>query len=170
MDYAFYTGILILLAYQIFDRKTIRVEWRSVASFCAFLTILTAVRISGYSYLLETMPGFTLPKVPEVILGMGIHKIILVFWEDAFFVLPIYFAMKRCRIWVAVPLIIVLSAIFGMGHAYQGYWGIFVTSLYPFCISYRFGKKYGFGTVMICHILYDFATIYTLYFLPWLIM
>ena len=57
-------------------------------------------------------------------------------------------------------LMAAMSLTFGSLHAYEGLQAMIVLSMYiPFTI--RLGKKYGFGTVMICHIVYDLVTFFT---------
>jgi hypothetical protein len=43
------------------------------------------------------------------------------------------------------------------GHSYQGPTGM-ITFIFPF-ISFYYSKKYGAGTVMLCHILYDISIV-----------
>ena len=83
------------------------------------------------------------------------------FWEDCVFVLPIFLAFKYLHKKWAITIAIILSGIFGFGHLYQGETAVLITSIYPY-IAYRYGLKYGFGTIMLCHILYDYFTFYTL--------
>jgi hypothetical protein len=47
---------------------------------------------------------------------------------------------------------------FGLGHVYQGWAAAAMLSFYiPF--TFKKGQEVGFGTVMLCHTLYDLATI-----------
>jgi hypothetical protein len=56
---------------------------------------------------------------------------------------------------------LILMTEFGFGHLYQGLFAALLLSLYvPYSI--RLGKQYGWGTVMICHTLFDFSTILTM--------
>ena len=166
----FSLGILFLLLYQFYDRDAIRIEWKGVGAFLGFLALTTVARIATFSFLTDIDPSFQVPSVPPEILASGVWSLLLVFWEDAFFVLPIHYAFKKCKPWVAITVAVAMTISFAMGHEYQGYWGMAVTALYPYVISYRLGKKYGYGTIMVCHILYDFATVYTIYFMPYLLI
>ena len=162
---------LAILAYTWFNhRKLVRVEWNSVASFLGFMALATIQRIGLYDFLADVDPrGFHYPPISPQFLGKPIWRFCLVFWEDAFFGIPIYMAFKRCRKWLAWVFVISLSMLFGQAHGYQGDLAIIVTAIYPYFISYRMGSKYGFGTVMVSHMLYDIITFYTIWFLPYLI-
>lgn len=150
----FHIGCLILLLFAIFDKNTVRVQWDSLAKFIAFLCVIFVLRISAISFAGE------LPQLPPELMRPT-WPFALVFWEDAFYVLPLLFMdkFKWLRKWyIWYPVAIALSINFGLGHAYQGLQGILITSIYPVLISYRYSKKVGMGTVMLAHILYDFST------------
>lgn len=151
----FHIGCFILLLYMIFDKNTVRVQWDSLAKFIAFLCVVFVLRISMIS------ASGDLPLNPAELANRPSWPFALVFWEDAFYVLPLMFMdkfkwLKKWFIWW--PVAIALSVHFGLGHAYQGNTAIFITAIYPIFISYRYAKKVGMGTVMLGHILYDFST------------
>jgi hypothetical protein len=160
-------GLVILAFFIAFDRNTVRVQWNSVASFMGFMSLLTCIRLGVFSFLGQQ--GFAPPQVPIEILQTGVWWFSLVFWEDAFYVLPIFLAHKYLRPLFAWIITIFLSVYFGAGHVYQGLLVAGITMLYPYFLSYKFGKKYGFGTVMVCHILYDYVTFFTVWLAPILI-
>ena len=97
----------------------------------------------------------------------------LVFWEDVFFGMPLYFIHKYMNDgfakYVKWTLTIMISLLFGLGHAYQGLFAVALTSLYPYFISKKYGERHGFGTVAICHIIYDNMTVYMIALLPYLL-
>jgi len=162
--------ILGVLYYFSNTRDVIRIEWTRIGAFLGFLAVVTCCRIALLDYIAYNDPNFS-PLSNSVILGVPVHQFITVFWEDVMFGLPIYFIMEKVR-WnglVKFALILLISLTFGYGHAYQGAFAIAITSLYPFLVSYRYGKKYGFGTVMLCHIIYDFSIFYFIKFLPFLL-
>lgn len=153
-------------------KEIIRISWDKVAQFCGFLMLLSFVRIASYDFMFQTGVIENFPSVyPEV---MAIKwAMVLVFWEDVFFGIPLYFIHKymdgpkiKYLKWI---LTIVISALFGSLHAYQGIIGIIATSLVPYFLFYRYGKRHGFGTTMVCHILYDNVTVYTIILLPYLL-
>jgi len=151
------------------EKDLFRVSWDKLAQFVAFLTVVFVMRvlIESFKFDVGLVHGF--PRLPPEI---GNHKWTfgLVFWEDFFFAVPIYFIMKHCqRKWLRVLSIVTLSILFGLGHAYQGLSGIVITAFLPYFVSYNFGKKYGFGTSMLGHILYDVSTAYMVILLPLLI-
>ena len=143
------------MLYMIFDKDTVRVQWDSLSKFIAFLCVVFVMRISVISAL------GTLPSNPVELADKPSWLFSLVFWEDSFYVLPLFFMdkfkkLKKWYIWW--PVAIALSTHFGLGHAYQGTVAVFITAAYPVLVSYRYGKEVGMGTVMIGHILYDFIT------------
>src|SRR5690606_19924907 len=90
-------------------------------------------------------------------------RLALVFWEDAFFAIPIYYMKDKWKwsryLWM--PITAALSIAFGVGHMYQFEMAFFAALLIPYLFFYKYGVKYGFGTTMICHILFDMFTIIT---------
>lgn len=167
------TAVMALIALQFTKHKEItRISWDKVAQFLGFLTLLTIVRISAYDFMLQSGIIKQLPQMyPEVLASKW--TLVLVFWEDVFFGIPIYFVQKYMtegwKKYLKWPLTIAISVLFGMGHAYQGMQGIIITSLIPYFICYRYGKEYGFGTTMVAHIMYDVFTVYSVILLPYLL-
>lgn len=170
MDYFIEVGIAaaILLGFFIFDRKTIRIEWDAISRFLAFMTLATCLRLAFYDLMVKFAPQ-AIPQMHQQLIEMPKILFAMVWWEDAFFVLPIFLAFKYCNKYLAIAVAIFFSMWFGFGHAYQGLYGVMITSIYPVFISLRYGRKYGFGTVMICHILYDFLTYYAIVIAPFLV-
>lgn len=170
MDYLIQVGIgaFILTMFFIFDRKTIRIEWDAISRFLAFMTLATCIRIAMYDLVMRINPG-AIPQMHQQLLEMPKILFAMVWWEDAFFVLPIFLAWKYCSKYIFFLVALGMSMWFGFGHAYQGLYGIMITSIYPVFISLRYGRKYGFGTVMIGHILYDYITYFTIIIAPLLV-
>jgi len=164
----FFIGVLITVIMIIKKPTLMKADFSKIASFLAFMAIITVGRISFCSFMSSIDPTF-LPQIPDALYNHPMWRFLLVFWEDAFFVLPMVFAFKYLKNWMAIPIVIGLSLWFGSGHLYQGWWAVIITSLYPYFISYKYGLKVGFGTVMLCHILYDFITTYTIMFMGYLI-
>ena len=164
MVFEYYIGIAILLAVYLFDPKTVRIQWNSVASFCGFMAFITVMRIALFDY--QMSQGASFPVMPPEIYQSGIWRLAMVFWEDCFYALPIYYAFKYLNKWPAWIFAIILSAHFGAGHVYQGVGTAIFLSIYPIFIANKFGVKYGFGTVMVCHILYDMFTFYAVHLAP----
>lgn len=92
-------------------------------------------------------------------------SLILVPWEDSFFsILGIYFFKDFLKLskkfWI--PIAIAFSVIFASGHISYGYPWAAITLSFPYFVSYHYGKKYGYGTIFVMHILYDFSTVLTI--------
>ncbi len=146
------------------ERAIMRIEFEKVAAFIAFMVMWTIFRVLKLDFLIDIgvintihIPTDTMPK----------WTIGLVFWEDMFFAVPIYFMMKYMkRKWLRNFFIVALSIMFGLGHEYEGPQAMLLLSFCPFFVTYHFGKKYGFGTTMCCHIIYDFFTAMLPLFLP----
>lgn len=153
-------GILLYKNYK--KDEFIRIEWDALAKFVGFMAIITMVRFCMADIAMMFSPE-TIESVTRSVQGIGVGSTLFVFWEDVWFVMPIAFIMRKIfptHKKIATLLIVLISVIFGMGHLYQGYMAA-VLALYPFFISYRYGKKYGLGTVMLCHMFYDFVTVMT---------
>jgi hypothetical protein len=158
-------GLLIGLYLLIFDKEMIRVEWNAVASFVGFMVFVTCLRIAFIQFGLEFF-NISLPND----LGIADWPLALVFWEDLFFGGSVYLIHKFIKSkFLSWPLTIAISFMFASGHLYQGAFVAALTSIYPYFISRRFGMLYGFGTVMICHIIYDFMSVYLTKLLPYIL-
>ena len=163
-------GITILLYHMWKHKDLVRVQWNSVASFVGFMTLVFFLRLAWMDFIYhDNMPALQqfLKTIP--LKEIEPYRFALVFWEDSFFVLPIYWAMKKLSKWKGIAVAVLLSGLFGYGHMYEGYIAVALLSLYPYHISYKNGLKYGFGTIMVCHILYDFMTFYFIKILPYLL-
>lgn len=154
-------GLLMLyLVYHSRHARLLRVDKEGLKKFAKFLVFLTASRYVYLKYLAS----------PEVLSSIGdITKMIPwqtipgVFWEDACHALPLVVMerMFKNKMWfkyARLPLLCMMSFFFGLGHAYEGMGAVLAMMCYiPFTM--RLGKKYGFGTVMLCHIAYDMCTL-----------
>lgn len=155
------------------EKAVVRVSWDKVAQFCGFLFLLTVIRVSYYDFLLQSATLRTLPTIPPVIMANK-WTLLLVFWEDFFFGIPLYYIHKLAEKYkyfkiMKWPLTIMIVSLFGLGHAYQGPYGMTMNAFLLYFVCLRFGRLYGFGTTMICHILYDAATVYSIILLPYLL-
>ncbi len=148
------------------DKEIMRISWDRLAQFCGFLAILFVFRIYQFMFLLDMGLMKSMPVVPPEISG-HLWTMGLVFWEDMFFAVPLFYIWKYMnRRWLQISLTVMLSILFGLGHAYQGPLVIVITAFLPYFVSYHFGKKYGFGTSMCGHVLYDFSTVMAIKTLP----
>lgn len=144
------SGFLLLTVY-IFDRDVLRFDTEAVVRF-----LKLALIGSSLSVVLNVLLG-RIPALPPV----ATSSLFFVGWEDVLFsLLPIYYANKYLHKNIAVPLIVISSILFGLGHVYQGYFAAALISFYPYFISYKLGKKYGYGTVIFCHVAYDLLVVH----------
>lgn len=147
--------------------ESIRVDWGSFAKFVGFMAMITMIRFCIADMALSAFPAETMEYMNAMKERISVATTLFVFWEDIWFVMPIAWIMKNIHgksKWaskIAITMVIIISAVFGMGHLYQG-WFAFVAALYPFFISYHFGEKHGYGTVMLSHMFYDFVTLMTI--------
>ena len=157
--------VMIFLVLKSSYASLLRIEPKPVFAWAGLLTISTAIRCGLFLLFLKS----GLPTAPFKAQLAGVDSIpwaasLGVFWEDACHSLPLVILglmwpskwMKPFRI---LALILVMIA-FGLGHIYQGFIAAFLLSFY-IILSMKMGKKYGFGTVILCHTLYDLFTILT---------
>lgn len=146
-------------------RDLLKVSTKPILKWIGYLGVITAIRLFSFWMIKQsgTDTSIVIEKLSPVntIPWQGIFG---VFWEDAMHGLPLALLARglpskwwsKLTSWAATVLIM-LS--FGSGHMYQGLLSAFLIMWYiPF--SVKVGQKHGFGTVMICHILYDLATIF----------
>jgi hypothetical protein len=144
-------GVLSMVyAYRI-DKNYLRVDFSAIKSFLLFMLWVSLFRAITFT----VQGGVSVPYLnsinPVTLLG--------VFSEDAIFVLPLVLLRDKGKLskFVYAILFAISAALFSLGHMYQGLVG-FTSIIYLFA-SAHFGRKFGFGTVMIGHILYDFITV-----------
>lgn len=162
-------GLFMMYAtYYSSYKNLLRVEWKPVAKWIGILSILTIYRIALFKYFAGNQ---TLHDQTSGAMMIPWQATLTVFWEDACHGLPLAILAIKLgwdKFWKKLVIgaaIAVVMVSFGLGHTYQGYAAAAFLSLYvPF--TFRKGQQVGFGTVMICHTLYDLVTILTLrYFL-----
>lgn len=148
-------------------KDAVRVEPKAVGAFLKFLCVITLYR----AVLFKLFPNFGMFKeAGHTITSIPWQLTLTVFWEDACHGLPLLLLQRFIgteKWWAKAINFIALAFVmieFGLGHVYQG---LIAATLLSFYIPYsiKMGKKFGFGTVMICHTLYDLSTILSLKFL-----
>jgi hypothetical protein len=144
-------------------KKEVRIEKKAILYWIRFLGILTLYRVVLFAIF---------HKSPQVIqMAKNVSMIpwpltLTVFWEDACHGLPLYLIRKWIgdNKWLKPIYYALLGMVmieFGLGHVYQGLLAACALSFYiPYSI--RLGEKYGFGTVMLGHTLFDLSTILTI--------
>lgn len=148
-------------------KEVVRVEKKAVFGWMKFLVLITCYRLIMFklfahnAHLQETAKNVTLIPWPMTL---------TVFWEDACHGLPLlllrnFIGTDKWWKWlIHAPLMAMVMLEFGLGHVYQGAGAAMLLSLYiPYSI--HMGRKYGFGTVMVGHTLYDLTTILSLKFM-----
>lgn len=155
---------MIFATYNSKYRDLLRIEYKPLLKWCGFLVLVTIYRIAvfkifeGREELKDLTSGaMTIPW----------QAALTVFWEDMCHGLPLAVLalyLGQDKIWkkvVVYAAIAITMFSFGLGHVYQGYMAAILLSFYiPY--TYSKGQQVGFGTVMICHSLYDLVTILTL--------
>lgn len=153
---------MIFSVYHSEYRNLLRVQVKPILKWILFLIGLTAYRIIMLKY-------FSGPFKAQSggVMMIPWQATLTVFWEDACHGLPLAIMslkMGQDKLWKKIVMwaaIIFTMFSFGLGHVYQGAIAAFFLSFYiPF--TYKKGQEIGFGTVMICHTLYDLVTILTL--------
>lgn len=158
-------GASVLVATILAGKKNlIRVEKKPVLDWVKFLAVVTFWRVIMF----KLFPSAT-ASVGKNIAFLPWQLTLTVFWEDACHGLPLLMIKKafgaskwlKPLYWAIVGLVMLE---FGLGHVYQGVFAACLLSLYiPYSI--KLGEKYGFGTVMVGHTLFDLTTILTVKFL-----
>lgn len=140
-------------------KELVRVESKPLINWCIFLVFITIVRVILVKF--AESQGATMPANAIRIIPWAAS--FTVFWEDAAHGMPLLILrmlLPKNRWYSKLIYFAALSMVmcsFGVGHVYQG---LGVACLLSFYIPYsiRCGRKYGFGTVMLCHTLYDLVT------------
>lgn len=141
-------------------KELLKINKKAIFKWTLFLLALTIYRLCIFYFFKDTD---TLKNNLQAVSFIPWQVTLTVFWEDACHGLPIVLVQRLISgKWFAKPvnllmmLCIMLS--FGLGHTYQGSWAAALLALYvPFTV--KKGKELGFGTVMICHVLYDLFTV-----------
>jgi hypothetical protein len=148
MELFWLTGLFIFISVFALDRKVIAFN---LQFYLRGLKIITIAVTAGI--LIRLLLG-VIPPAPEATFG----HLFAVGWEDMVFsVVPIYYARKFLHHKLALVSTILASLLFAAGHIYISYDWAAITTLYPFFISYKIGRKYGYGTSIALHVTYDLA-------------
>ena len=153
---------IMYLVWNSDHKDLLKVSKEGLIKFAKFLGIVTAARIF---YLSVIAPDATLEAIRNSSDAVPWQIMLGVFWEDMCNTIPLVIlgTMIEGKKWLRplyLMLMAAMSLTFGSLHAYEGLQAMIVLSMYiPFTI--RLVKKYGFGTVMICHIVYDLVTFFT---------
>lgn len=161
-------GIIIMGSIIAIGHKhLLRAEKKPIIKWVRFLFYITLWRL-----FMSKLLNFHGVSDPQNIVLLPIATALTVFWEDACHGLPLLILKKSTKNrWWTKPIywlaLIIVMIEFGLGHRYQGPLAAVLLSFYiPY--SVKMGEKYGFGTVMLCHMMYDLVTLlFTHYMIHW---
>lgn len=147
-------------------KELVRVEPKAVKNWSIFLVLLTVYRMVMYKFFPE---AFALNEATKGSTELPWQMTLFVFWEDACHGLPLLLLKKMLgNKWLMKPfhflLMLMVMFSFGLGHTYQGVTAAIILSFY-IPASMNIADRRGFGTVMICHTLYDLSTVF---FVRWI--
>ena len=140
-------------------RDLMEVKPKSLGKFLKTMAIVTMLRC--------IMMYFFPPSLESAapILQIPLWLTATVGWEDAVHTLPLaitarFLGDSKLAKVIQYALIGLVMFSFGLGHTYQGVFAACMISLYIPIVT-NLGKKHGFGTVMLAHMMYDFITLLT---------
>ena len=130
-----------------------------------FAKILLTITIFRVFYISVIAPDEVLVGMRSIGDMIPWQTLFGVFWEDMCHAVPLVLlgTMIQGKKWLKplyMMLIAAISVSFGLGHSYEGLQSVVMMTAYV-PITMRLGKKYGFGTIMLCHIAYDLLTFFT---------
>jgi hypothetical protein len=156
--------ILIILTFFTSYRTILRVDLKAILKWIIFLVVVFLIRLVLYKLSIGL-------SIFAIFRSLPLSITPFVFWEDAVFGLPLLLfrnhikdTNKICH-YIFYILLGLFSFIFAAAHIYQSLWTFGVMLFYIY-VTNDYARRYGYGTIMICHVLFDFITILTFqYFL-----
>ena len=141
-------GIFMISIALIANKNIVRIQFKTVGKFLLLMIAVTTIR------------RILSPQGPSE--HIAISNLFFVWWEDAFFTLPLLLLNHyRVSKYVFYPVMIASTVAFASGHLYLSIpWSVLLLVYVPF-LSFRYGLRCGLGTVMVCHIMYDLITVST---------
>lgn len=163
IDHLFYWMLGAFMVYATImsgNKDLMQVQVKPLKKWVMFLVFLTAYRFVMLRFF--TDQAF-LQNAANVVASVPVAAAFTVFWEDMAFAVPLVLLKRlsektkwyKYAKWAALAL---MMAAFGSGHIYQGWPAVVATSLYV-PLSMTRGQAIGFGTMILCHMLYDASTI-----------
>lgn len=150
--------MMILIAVTTGNKDLLKVDRKSVFSWVKILAIISAMRAVIFYFSWDYSK-----EMFKAVSWLPLETTTMVWWEDAAHTLPLLLLFRLIgtskRVWPIHALAFTLVwASFLMGHVYQGWFAAILISAYiPYTLN--LSKEKGLGTIMICHVLYDLATI-----------
>lgn len=141
-------------------RSLLKIDWKAVLRWGIIVVSITVIRF--FIIKLTASPD-DIANILTTIGWIPTWTTLLVPWEDMAHTVPLAVLGRVVgdSFWAKVSRIvfmIILMIDFGSGHLYQGLISATVLAFYV-PITLMLGKKFGFGTIMICHVLYDLSTV-----------
>ena len=154
-------GVLILGLVCWKDRDVLRIDFKALINFLHIIIFFTLFRFVFFSFMNEF--GISIHDMNQGFTSIELWRLPAVILEDAFFAIPIYYIKDKwkCSKYLWMPIVGALSLYFAVGHIYQSTLAFFATILIPYLFFYELGKKYGFGTTMICQVVFDIFSVIT---------
>lgn len=143
-------------------KDLLRITKEGLIKFAKFFAVVTAARVF---YLSVIAPDALLEQIRSSSDMVPWQTMFGVYWEDMCHAVPLVILgrMMADKKWfkhIYTAIILAMSITFGSLHSYEGLQAMIVLAFYiPFTM--RLGQKYGFGTVMLCHTVYDLVTFFT---------
>jgi hypothetical protein len=140
----------------------LKVNLKGLLRFGKFLILLTVIRVLLIQFVASDQFLNGIKQTTEMIPWQLMFG---VWWEDACnaMALVVISRLLEGRKWLSklgTPLIAAMALSFGLMHLYEGIGAVAMMTAYV-PITMMLGRKYGFGTVMICHMAYDLLTVFT---------
>lgn len=160
-----YWGLGALMGWAIWKsdyKDLLRFDKKAFAKFFLFMCAITVYRYFLIRVLVHNGMGSNF----EAAKSLPIGGVFFTPWEDLCHSMPLVLMRRMLGTkWWTLPIHFLATAMvmvsFSCGHLYQGIIPAAFISLY-ILFGIHFGQKRGFSTLMLGHILYDFATIMTI--------
>ena len=159
--------LMVITLFFSSHRDLLKTDLRRIGKFVLCMVAVNAIRYIMFKYVASQE---MIQNIKDMVHFIPWQATLATFWEDAVHVIPLVilerlFFEKTWYKYVKMPLLLLVMIAFGSGHLYQGVLAAIGLSFY-IPLSMNMGKKYGFGTVMLCHMGYDLST---LLFFGWML-
>lgn len=147
---------MIIIVYFSKYREILHVNKRIVLKWATILLAVIPIKLALMYCLGKTD---TYSEITLAIKTIPWQMTLFVFWEDACHTMPLYILDKMTSTnWFIRPvyyaLFLAVMVSFASGHAYEGSFAM-ISMLFYVPGTMYLAKKYGFGSIMICHVIYD---------------
>jgi hypothetical protein len=150
----------------------VRFESKPFLKISAFFLAVIAISLISFHFTSQHRSPDRIRASLAAVSGIPIWISLFVGWEDMVFGVPLAamgIALKgRIGKVIYKLAMVAVMACFGYLHLYQGLMSAIILSLYIPLTQSR-GIKSGFGTIMACHMFYDFITIASVHIKLWML-